>query len=96
MSGWINEDGFVKSPSVPLGAGLRGNFVVAAHLLVRLTPQFLRALHLELFMNPSLWNSGNLRIEGAVRVGSEACAALFVAAQIERGLLSLKAPTQIL
>jgi hypothetical protein len=32
-------DGFVKSPS----AALRCNFVVAAHLLVRLTPQFLRA-----------------------------------------------------
>jgi len=26
-----NMDGLVKSPSVPLGAGLRGNFVVAAH-----------------------------------------------------------------
>ena len=25
-------DDFVKSPSVPLGAGLRSNFVVAAHL----------------------------------------------------------------
>jgi hypothetical protein len=25
-------DGLVKSPSVPLGAGLRFNFVVAAHL----------------------------------------------------------------
>jgi hypothetical protein len=32
---------------------LRGNFLVAAHLLVRLTLQFLRALHLELFMKPS-------------------------------------------
>jgi hypothetical protein len=42
-------DGFVKSPS----AALRFNFVVAAHLLVRLTPQFLRALHLELFTKPS-------------------------------------------
>jgi len=28
----LNLDGFVKSPSVPLGAGLRCNFVVAAHL----------------------------------------------------------------
>jgi hypothetical protein len=37
-------DGFVKSPSVPFGAGLRFSFVVAAHLLVRLTPQFLHAL----------------------------------------------------
>jgi hypothetical protein len=32
---------------------LRFNFVVAAHLLVRLAPQFLRALHLELFTKPS-------------------------------------------
>jgi hypothetical protein len=31
---------------------LRCNFVVAAHLKVRLTPQFLRALHLELFTKP--------------------------------------------
>jgi hypothetical protein len=46
-------DGLVKSPSVPLEAGLRGNFVVAAHLFVRLTPQFLRAWHLELFTKPS-------------------------------------------
>jgi hypothetical protein len=38
-----NVNGFVKSPSVPLGAGLRGNFVVVAHLEVRLPPQFLRA-----------------------------------------------------
>jgi hypothetical protein len=42
-------DGLVKSPS----AALRCNFVVAAHLLVRLTPQFLRALHLDLFTKPS-------------------------------------------
>jgi hypothetical protein len=42
-------DGLVKSPS----AALRFNFVVAAHLYVRLTPQFLRALHLELFTKPS-------------------------------------------
>jgi hypothetical protein len=28
----INIDGLVKSPSVPLGAGLRFNFVVAGHL----------------------------------------------------------------
>jgi hypothetical protein len=34
MSGWINEDGFVKSPA----AALRFNFVVAAHQKVRLTP----------------------------------------------------------
>jgi len=32
---------------------LRFNFVAAAHPLVRLTPQFLRALHLELFTKPS-------------------------------------------
>jgi hypothetical protein len=32
---------------------LRGNFVVAAHLEVGLTPRFLRALHLELFAKPS-------------------------------------------
>jgi hypothetical protein len=44
-------DGFVKSPS----AALRFNFVVAAHLEVRFTPQFLRALHLELFTKPSFW-----------------------------------------
>jgi len=43
------SDGFVKSPS----AALRFNLVVAAHLLVRLTPQFLRAWHLELFTKPS-------------------------------------------
>jgi hypothetical protein len=43
-------DGFVKSPS----AALRFNFVVAAYLYVRFTPQFLRALHLELFTKPSL------------------------------------------
>ena len=54
LAGWmegppIKLDGFVKSPS----AALRGNFVVAAHLEVRLTPQFLRALHLELFTKPS-------------------------------------------
>jgi len=29
----LNLDGFVKSPSVLLGAGLRLNFVVAAHLV---------------------------------------------------------------
>jgi hypothetical protein len=38
-----NFDGFVKSPSVLLGAGLRFNFVFAAHLEVRFPPQFLRA-----------------------------------------------------
>jgi len=43
-------DGFVKSPS----AALRCNFVVAAHLDVRLAPQFLRALQLEFFTKPSL------------------------------------------
>jgi hypothetical protein len=32
---------------------LRFNFVVAAHLQVRFTPQFLRALQLELFTKPS-------------------------------------------
>jgi hypothetical protein len=32
---------------------LRFTFVVAAHLVVRLTPQVLRALHLELFTEPS-------------------------------------------
>jgi hypothetical protein len=42
-------DGFVKGPS----AALRFNFAVAAHLKVRLTPQFLRALHLEPFTKPS-------------------------------------------
>jgi hypothetical protein len=45
----VKVDGFVKSPS----AALRCNFVVAAHQKVRLTPQFLRALHLELFTKPS-------------------------------------------
>jgi hypothetical protein len=40
-------DGFVKSPS----AALRFNFVVAAYVVVRFTPQFLRALHLELLRN---------------------------------------------
>jgi hypothetical protein len=43
------NDGFVKSPS----AALRFNFVVAAYLYVRFTPQFLRAWHLELFTKPS-------------------------------------------
>jgi len=42
-------DGFVKNPS----AVLRFNFVVAAHMFVRFTPQFLRALRLELFTKPS-------------------------------------------
>jgi len=37
----IYPAGFVKSPS----AALRCSFVVAARPLVRLTPQFLRALH---------------------------------------------------
>jgi hypothetical protein len=44
-SSGLKSDDLVKSPSIPLGAGLRGNFVVAAHPQVRLTPQFLRALH---------------------------------------------------
>jgi len=53
-------DGFVKSPS----AALRFDFVIAAHLLVRLIPQSSRALHLELFTEPSLfdrtiWEQGN-------------------------------------
>jgi hypothetical protein len=43
-------DGFVKSPS----AALRGNFVAAAHLNVRLTPQFLRA-------KSRLWRESFLR-----------------------------------
>jgi hypothetical protein len=45
----MKTDGFVKSPS----AALHFNFVAAAHLQVRLTPQFLRALHLEFFTKPS-------------------------------------------
>jgi hypothetical protein len=36
-----NNDGLVKNPSVPLGAGLRFNFVVAAHLV--------SALHISVF-----------------------------------------------
>jgi len=44
----MNDD-FVKSPS----AALCCNFVVAAHRYVRLTPQFLRALHLELLAKPA-------------------------------------------
>jgi hypothetical protein len=48
--GQSKSDGFAKSPS----AALRFNFVPAAHMGVRLTPQFLRALHLELFTKPSL------------------------------------------
>jgi hypothetical protein len=43
------RDDFVKSPS----AAFRFTFVVEAHIGVRLTPQFLRALHLELFTKPS-------------------------------------------
>jgi hypothetical protein len=39
----------VKSPS----AALRFNFVVAAHLPLRLPPKILRALHLEFFTKPS-------------------------------------------
>jgi hypothetical protein len=38
-----NFDGLVKSPSVPLEAGLRFNFVVAAHLVSALhSPVFAR------------------------------------------------------
>ena len=52
-------DGFVKSPSVPLGAGLHFNFVVAAHLVsalhssvfVRLVPPVAG----EFFTKPSFW-----------------------------------------
>jgi hypothetical protein len=60
-----NFDGFVKSPS----AALRCNFVVAAHLSVRLTPQFLRALHLELFTKPSFWRlfTRSSNIDGFVK-----------------------------
>jgi hypothetical protein len=47
----LNLDGCVKSPA----AALRFNFVVAACLEARFTPQFLRALHLELFTQPSVW-----------------------------------------
>jgi hypothetical protein len=42
-------DDFGKNPS----AALRFDFVVAAHLPMRLPPKFLRALHLELFTKPS-------------------------------------------
>jgi hypothetical protein len=45
----VTFDGFVKSPS----AALRCNFIVEAHLCVRLIPQLLRAWHLELFTKPS-------------------------------------------
>jgi hypothetical protein len=47
---WLNFDGFVKSPSAAL----------------RFTPQFLRALHLELFTKPSfrgLFNRSSLSEE---------------------------------
>jgi hypothetical protein len=47
-----NHYGFGKDPSVPLGAGLRFNFLVAAHPNVRRPPKFLRALDLELFAKP--------------------------------------------
>jgi len=49
FSSLMNYDGFVKSPS----AALRFTFVVAAYLVVRLSPQLLRALHMELFTLPS-------------------------------------------
>ena len=47
----VNIDGFVNNPS----AALRFTFVVPAYCQVRLTPQVLRALPLELFTKPSLW-----------------------------------------
>ena len=53
----INMGGLVKSLSVPLGAGLRCNFVVVPRNAgyVRLTPQFLRALS-------RLWRESFLRV----------------------------------
>jgi hypothetical protein len=45
----VSIDGFVKSPS----AALHFTFVVATYLKVRLSPQLLCALHLELFTKPS-------------------------------------------
>jgi len=56
MFGWIrgsgtkNEDGFVKSPS----AALRFKRSLRGQPLRDLTPQFLRAWHLELFTKPSV------------------------------------------
>jgi hypothetical protein len=47
----VNIDGSVKSPS----AALRFTFALAAYCQVCLTPQVLRALPLELFTKPSLW-----------------------------------------
>jgi hypothetical protein len=47
-----NHHGFGKDPSVPFGAGLRFNFVVAARPNVRRPLKFLRALDLELFAKP--------------------------------------------
>jgi len=55
MFGWIrgsgmkNEDGFVKSPS----AALRFKRSLGGQPLRDLIPQFSRALHLELFTEPS-------------------------------------------
>ena len=46
---WLIIDDFLKSPS----AALRFTLVVAAYQQVRLTPQVLRALHMELFTLPS-------------------------------------------
>jgi hypothetical protein len=48
---------------------LRSHFVVAAHLKVRLTFQFLRALHLELFTKPSKVDLSALEtfIEGGLK-----------------------------
>jgi hypothetical protein len=42
---------------------LRGNFVAAAHLGVRFTPRFLRALHLEPFTEPPFrWIIANISV----------------------------------
>jgi len=43
----LKNDGFVKNPA----AALRFNFVDGAHLKVRLTPQFSRALHMDFLRN---------------------------------------------
>jgi hypothetical protein len=52
---------------------LRFNFGVAAYLLVRFTPQFLRALHLELFTKPSFpWFQEIIFPEGFVKSPSAA------------------------
>jgi hypothetical protein len=46
---------------------LRFNFVVAAYLFVRFTPQFLRAWHLELFTKPSF----DRPFEGSSNLGDD-------------------------